>query len=204
VVGAAARAGDHERRRRGAQAGGQGFHGGVVARELARDHVGRFGGLGEHQGGFGLTATWRLIGREGKACAGRAHRRGRTAHHQLRHEALVVQRCRRIVVGVAGAAADQQARGVAGDVFGGLLGGGQRRPRLARERAVLETGDGQVVGHVHAGRLGRGQHAGGDFVVGTEDGGRRFAQRQQAARAAEAVVEGVVALHHQVLVTVMP
>src|SRR5690606_21820707 len=60
--------------------------------------------------------------------------------------------------------------------------------------------DGQVVGHVHAGRLGGRQHTGRDFVVGTEDRRGRFAQREQSARTAETVVERVVAGNDEMLV----
>ena len=105
-----------------------------------------------------------------------------------------------VVVRVLAQAGDQQARGLLGDVLRGLFGGGQRRPGLLGKRAVLETGDGQVVGHVHAGGLGRRQHAGRDLVVGAEDRGGRFAQRQQSARATEAVVVGVIARHDEMLV----
>jgi hypothetical protein len=95
---------------------------------------------------------------------------------------------------------DQQPRGVTGDLVGGLARGGQCRPRLLGKRAVLEAGNRQVVGHVHAGRLRRGQYAGGNLVVGTEDRGRPVGQRQQFARAAETVVECIVALDDQLRV----
>src|SRR5690606_29784826 len=91
---------------------------------------------GRAMAGSGLVGGWRS-----GAGARQRRRAGGAAHHQLRHEALVGQAQRVFGVRVLAQAADQQPRGMAGDVLGGLLGGGQRRPGLARERAVLESGD---------------------------------------------------------------
>src|SRR5690625_833673 len=127
----------------------------------------------------------------------RARRRGGAAHDQLGAEALVVDLHPAAVVVELG---DQQARGLARDVGGRLARGGEGRPRLPGERAVFEAGDGQVVRYVHAGGARRGQYAGGDFVVGAEDGGRPLLQRKQAPRPAEAVVERILAFHDERLV----
>src|SRR5699024_4848565 len=81
-------------------------------------------------------------------------------------------------------------------------GRGQRRPRLLGERAVLEPGDRQIVRHFHAQRARRVQGARRNFVIGSENGGRGVGQRQQLARAAEAVVERIVAFHDQGVVPV--
>src|SRR6185437_7293173 len=126
-------------------------------------------------------------------------RRGGTAHHQFRAEALVAF-LQRLAVGRALQVADQPLRRMAGDFLGGLPRGGERGPGLLGERAVLEAGDGEFPRHAEAAGMRGGEYAGGDLVVGAEDRGGAVLQREQFARAAEAVVEGIVAGQDQLAV----
>src|SRR6185312_3764071 len=126
-------------------------------------------------------------------------RRGGTAHHQLRTEALVAF-LQRLAIRRALQVADQPLRRVAGDFLGGLARGGERGPGLLGERAVFEAGDGEFPRHAEAAGVCGGEHAGGDLVVGAEDRGGAVLQREQLARAAEAVVEGIVAGQDQLAV----
>src|SRR6185437_7635020 len=126
-------------------------------------------------------------------------RRGGTAHHQFGAEALVAL-FQRLAIRRALQVADQALRRMAGDFLGGLARGGERGPGLLGERAVLEAGDGEFPRHAEAAGVCGGEHAGGDLVVRAEDRGRAVLQREQLARAAEAVVEGIVAGQDQLAV----
>ena len=88
----------------------------------------------------------------------------------------------------------EQAYGLAAYVDHGLADGGQGRAHVAGEPDVVETNDGETLGHAQAEALGVVEDADGHLVVETEDGGGGGSLRQQASGASDTGVDGEIAV----------